>query len=222
MNEHKLIPKTYQYPFGKGGYSVKSFFPKKRVITKDEIKTLVDLKDFKDPAQEYARDIWLFLYRCNGINFVDLLRMRWTSIQGDYIIFFRKKTETTRKNNKTEIIVPITSNLKELIEKIGVKDSPFILGECKEGYLESTFENRRTRLSKRINKNLGVISKQLNLSVPLKMKTARDSYATSLMRGGISKDEIGIMMGHSNSTVTEHYLGTLDIERTHQINSVLQ
>jgi hypothetical protein len=48
------------------------------------------------------------------------------------------------------------------------------------------------------------------------------SYATSLMRGGISKDEIGTMMGHSNSSVTEHYLGTLDIERTQQINSVLQ
>jgi hypothetical protein len=41
------------------------------------------------------------------------------------------------------------------------------------------------------------------------------------MRGGISKDDIGSMLGHSNSIVTEHYLASLDNERTHQINAVL-
>lgn len=220
-NEKKMIPKTYSYPFGKGGYSIKSFFPKKLVMTNDEIKSVVDFKDFENPGQEYSRDVWLLLYRCNGINFVDLLRMRWTDIKGDYIIFFRKKTETTRKNNKKEITVPVTDKLRELIDKIGVKDSPFILGKLQEGYQENTFENRCHKISQKINQDLAFIAGKLGLSVPLKLKTARDAYATTLLRGGISKDEIGSMLGHSNSVVTEHYLASLDIEKTHQINSVL-
>jgi integrase len=220
-NEVILIPKNYQYPFGKSGYSIKNFFPKKLVLTNDEIKSVVEFKDPEKPGLEYSRDIWLLLYRCNGINFVDLLRMRWTDIKGDYIIFFRKKTETTRKNNKKEITVPITEKLRELLDKIGVKDSPFVLGKLHEGYKESTFENRCHKISQKINRDLAVIGGKLNLSVPLKLKTARDSYATTLMRGGISKDEIGSMLGHSNSVVTEHYLASLDIEKTHQINAVL-
>jgi hypothetical protein len=34
----------------------------------------------------------------------------------------------------------------------------------------------------------------------------------------VSKDNIGEMLGHSNSIVTEHYLASLDIEKTHDIN----
>lgn len=58
----------------------------------------------------------------------------------------------------------------------------------------------------------------LHLSVPLKWKTARDCYATTLRRGGVSKDNIGEMLGHANSIVTEHYLASLDIEKTNEIN----
>jgi len=53
--------------------------------------------------------------------------------------------------------------------------------------------------------------------VPLKLKTARDCYATTLKPAGVSKDNIGEMPGHSNLVVTEHYLASLDIEKTKEI-----
>ena len=91
----------------------------------DEIQKVVDFKDFKDDKEmEYARDIWLFLYRANGINFADLIRMRWDSLQGGYLIFFRRKTQSTRKNNIKPITVPITDKLQELIDKVGVERQP--------------------------------------------------------------------------------------------------
>ena len=220
-NEKKVIPLQYEYPFGRSGYSIKNFFPKKIVLSNDEIKSIVEYKDFDTPAEEYARDIWLFLYRTNGINFADLLRMRWDNIKGNCFIFFRVKTETTRKNNIKEIVVPINPKLQEIVAKVGVTDSPFIIGKLEEGYSESTFNNKSRSMRKKINKNLTTISNKLNLSVPLKLKTARDSYASTLKRAGISKDIIGEMLGHSNSVVTEHYLDSLDIEDTFIINDVL-
>lgn len=219
--QNNLIPADYDYPFAHGKYNVKSYFPRKHVLFNEEIQKVIDFKDFDNQRQEYARNVWLLLYRCNGINFADLLRMRWSNIQGNVIIFFRMKTETTRKNAIDEIVVPINSKLSELINKIGVKESPFILGKLSDGYLDTSFENKKTKVSKKINKLLNEISIKLNLSVPLKLKTARDSYATTLKRAGISKDVIGEMLGHSNSIVTEHYLATLDVERVFEVNEVL-
>ena len=221
INEEKVIPESYQYPFGKGGYSIQNFFPRKLVMTNSEIASVIELKEFESKQQEYARDIWEMLYRCNGINFADLLRMRWDNIQGDYLIFFRKKTETTRKSNKKEIVVPLSSKLKDLIDKIGVKDSPFILGKLKDGYSDSMFENKNHKWKKIVNQRLDEISKRLNLSIPLRIKNARDSYAMTLRRAGVSKDNIGDMLGHSNSIVTEHYLGSMNPETTFDINKHL-
>ena len=82
MHEKRTIPSTFPYPFGKGGYSIGSTWPKKQVLKNSEIRKIIALKDFKNAEQEYARDIWLFLYRANGINFADLLRMRWDNIKG--------------------------------------------------------------------------------------------------------------------------------------------
>jgi integrase len=221
ISEEPIIPSYYQYPFGKRGYSIQNLFPSKLVLTNDEIKSVINLKDFDSTKEEYARDIWLFLYRCNGINFADLLRMKWSDIRGGCLEFYRKKTETTRKTNRKKILVPLTNDLKSIIEKVGVKDSPFILGKLNDGYTEKMFDNKNHKLKGQINAQLEIITQKLNLSVPLRTKTARDSYATTLKRAGVSIDRIGEMMGHSNSIVTEHYLASLDRETVFEVNKHL-
>ena len=220
-NEVKLIPEQYVYPFGRGGYSISSFFPTKIVLKEQEIQSIIDMTDFDNPDEMYARDLFLMCYYCNGCNFTDLLRMRWDQIIGNYIIFIRKKTETTRKNNIKDIVVPVDERLQAVIDRVGDKDSPFILGLVKEGYSESTFENKNHRIKQQINRHLTEIGNKLKLSVPLNLSKARDCYASTLMRKGKSRDDISAMLGHSNTIVTEHYLASIDAERTFDINSVL-
>ncbi len=217
----KRLPRGYKYPFGKGGYTIKNFRKSKPVMSNDEIQKVVDFNDFHSKEQEYARDIWLILYRANGMNHADLMRLKWTDIKGQYIVFNRMKTENTRKNNVRDIVVPLYPKLKELIDKIGVKSSPFILGILQEGYNEKTFRNKKDWQQQKVNRNLKYISEKLNLSVELRLKTSRDAYATTLKRSGKSRDEIGEMMGHSTSQVTDHYLATLDMDKTWEINEGL-
>jgi len=221
INELGVFPEKYQYPFGRGQYSVKNHFPRKMVLSQIEIQSIIDFDEFKNEDQRYARDIWLFLYRCNGINFADFLRLKWTNRKGNYFIFLRKKTETTRKNNVKEIVVPINEKIEWIIEKYGKKDSPYIFGLIKEFYTEKSFVNRSHKLRQELNRDLDFLTDKLNLSVPLKLKTARDSYATSLKRAGVPTSQIGEMLGHSNSIVTEHYLGSLDMEKTMEINQYI-
>ena len=205
----KVIPEQYEYPFGKGKCSVSGYFPRKRVLSEKEILSIIEMTEFETPEEQYARDIFLMSYYCNGSNFVDLLRMRWSQISGKYITLIRKKTETTRKNNIKDIVVPIVDKLQSVIDRVGVKSSPFILGQMKEGYSDNYFENKNHKLKGKINGHLTKIGKRLGLSTPLNYSKARDCYATTLMRQGVPIYDISEALGHSDIKTTIHYLASV-------------
>jgi len=221
-NITKFIPQDYEYPFGAGGYGIKTFFPTKIVLRDEEIQAIADLTEFETEKQEWARDIWLFLYRCNGINFVDLLTMRWDYIKGGCFMFYRTKTKTTRRNNIKHIRAPLDVKLKDVLDKIGVKDSPYILGKLKDGYTDTTLANKSHKLCGEINKELKYVTQKLNLSLNLILDIARDSYATTLNRNGHSINHIAEHMGHASPSITsKHYIGQLTVEQSKEINSCL-
>lgn len=217
----KIMPADYIYPFGKGGYSIKSHRKKKNVLREDEISSVIELDHFPNYKQEYARDIWLTLYYGCGINPIDLLRLRWENVESNHIHLIRKKTETTRKSNIQELVLPLTEDLKYYLNLVGDPTSPFVLGKIKEGYTETSLMNRKNRFRIEINTELKKISSRLNLSVPLIMSTARDCYASTLKRKGVPREFIGDMLGHSDPRTTSHYLDSLSIDETFDVNDKL-
>ena len=214
----KVIPKEYEYPFGKGRFTISSYFPSKQVLKESEIKDVIDFKDLSSDEHKFARDVWVLLYRLNGANFADLLRMRWSQIDRDYIFFTRKKTESTRRNNKKLITVTLTDKLLDSISLVGDKDSPFLIGKLKEGYDEETFKNRNHKIKQQINRNLKDIRDQLKLSRPLQLGTARDCYASTLDRNNIPREKTSQMLCHRNMIITEQCLDGLDPNRTSGIH----
>lgn len=221
MKKKNIKPSGYFYPFGKGGYSICEYFPKKQVFTNDEISQIINLDEFQSKEEEFARDIWELLYRCNGINFADLLRLRWDQRNGNCFVFFRKKTENTRKKMRQEIVVPINQKVENIINKVGDKNSPFLLGFLKDGYTDENFDYMNRKIRKNVNKSLKKISERMGLSITLQLKTARDSYATVLKRQGVSVDKISEMLSHSSTAVTRHYLGSMDMESVFSVNENL-
>lgn len=220
-NITKFIPQDYEYPFGAGGYGIRTYFPSKVVLRAEEIQAIAELNEFETKEQEWARDIWLFLYRCNGINFVDLLAMRWDHIKGSSFRFYRTKTKTTRRSNIKPIVAPITDKLQEVLDKIGIKNSSFIIGKMKDGYSDTTLANKSHKLCGEINKELKYVTQKLDLSLNLVLDIARDSYATTLNRNGRSINHIAEHLGHATTIVTQHYVGQLTEEQSKEINSCL-
>ena len=223
INKEKLIPNTYNYPFGKYFYTIGTYETDKPVMSNDEIKSVVDFKNFETPEQEYARDIWLFLYRCHGINYADLLRMKWINSKDGCLTFKRMKTETTRKRHVKRIKVVISPEIQELMDKLGDKDSPYILGLLNKDYVtEEDFNYKKDWEQAKLNSNLKYISEKLKLSVPLKLKTARDCFANTLKRAGVQLDVIGEMMGHGNNYIsTSHYLADSDVNKLRELGKNL-
>lgn len=221
MNEKNVLPSDYVYPFGKAGHSIKNVRKKKRVMSEDEILKVIELDEFDSSKQEFARNIWLVLYYSNGINPIDLLKLRWDSMKEDYFPVIRTKTETTRVYDLQEITIPITEELRYYLDKVGDPSSPFVLGKLKEGYSEITLRNRKNRFRQEINTELKKIGTKLGLSVPLLMSTARDCYAMTLKRNGVPREHTSDALGHSDIRTTSHYLDSLSIDESFAVNSNL-
>jgi site-specific recombinase XerD len=108
-----------------------------------------------------------------------------------------------------------------VLDKIGVKDSPFIIGKMKDGYSDTTLSNKSHKLCGEINKELKYVTHKLDLSLNLVLDIARDSYATTLNRNGRSINHIAEHLGHATTVVTQHYVGQLTVEQSKEINSCL-
>lgn len=221
MKVKKIIPAYYEYPFGEGRYRIRKPRSYKQVLENTEIQALARLKEFDSPEEEYALDIWLFCYRCNGANYVDILRLRWENVQNKCIVYYRKKTETTQTINKRPVRVALNDVIQQSLDKLGKKDGPFVLGLLKEGYSENTITNKSNKERLIINRHLKSIENRLKLSAPLRLSTARDCYATCLKRAGTPTQIISEQLVHSSVNVTENYLGSMNIEEIIKINSVI-
>lgn len=112
-------------------------------------------------------------------------------------------------------MVPLKGKLKD-------KDSPFIIGELKEGYSETTLNNKSHKLAAQINNELKFVTQKLGLSLNLVLDLAKDSYATTLNWNSHTINHIAELIGHSSPVITsKHYIGQLTTEEVKEINSCL-
>jgi hypothetical protein len=109
-----------QYPFGHGKYEIPTGQGRKLALTLQQIKTLVTYTD-RSEATEHYRDLWFFSYLCNGINFADLITLKYSNIQNGEIYFIRAKTINTEKVKK-EICALITPEMQAIIDRWGNPD----------------------------------------------------------------------------------------------------
>ena len=217
----KIIPLTYEYPFD--DYKIPNFVPPKRVITNMEIQKVLDCKDFENIWDEYARDIWEMLYRLNGSNFIDLLLLKWDNIHGNKIVFYRHKTLKTRRNNIRPIEVVINQKVQKLLDKIGDKYSPYVIGQLHEiNFSDQYLNNRNHKLKGRYNARLKKLGQRLGLTLSLDISMARDAYANTHKRAGTNPLKISENMNHSDPrTTTLHYLDNFEFDSDVDVNDVL-
>lgn len=65
---------------------------------------------------EKYRDFWFFSYLCNGINFRDMLFLRYGNIVDGEICFVRSKTSHT-SNHIREIRAVLTPEMRDIIKR---------------------------------------------------------------------------------------------------------
>lgn len=175
-----------------------------------------------------ARDIFVFMFYCNGLNFGDLCRLTFENIDAprNEIIFQRKKT--LRKGEKpTFIYVPILPPMMEIINRKG--------NQSHDGYLfpflnsiepvesnEKIIKKQIRFALEPINTSLKYIANELDLDPEISTSYTRNSYITHLTSELlIDRLVVRMMVGHSTKKdVTAGYV-KLTPKKRREINMKL-
>lgn len=199
------------YPFGRGKYQIKEGSGKKKALNKKQLKAIAEYRD-GSMTTEFYRDLWLFIYFCNGLNVADLISLKFSDIQNGEISFIRKKTKDRTRDVK-RIYAAITPEMYSIINKWGndPKKSVYIFPFLKPGDSAWEHEKKKKNHTKLINKRMKMIGEKLNLG-KITTYVARHTYATVLRNEGVPISIISPMLGHSSVTTTEIYLADLESE----------
>lgn len=203
--------KESDYPFGKGKYQIKEGIGKKKALTKKQLKSIALYSDGNEFTTMY-RDLWLFIYYCNGINVADLINLKFSDIQNGEISFIREKTKD-RTHEAKRIYAVITPEMQTIINKWGnsPKKDIYLFPFMKSGDDAWEHEKKKKNLTKNINDRMKRIGKELNIG-EITTYVARHTYATVLRNEGVPISHISTTLGHTSVTTTEIYLADLETE----------
>lgn len=197
--------KGVDYPFGRNEYMIPKAAVRKLALSKDHIKRLMD---YEGPAcLEEFRDLWLFSYLCNGINFKDMLFLRYSNIVDGEIWFVRSKTKYAYGESKV-IHAVLSPEMEAIISRWGNTRSSadtYIFRFANETNDKFGAEMLVRRVIRQCNTALKKISRQLGIPV-FTTYAARHSFATIMQRSGVEVTFISECLGHSSLVVTENYL----------------
>lgn len=198
-----------KYPFGVGKYEIPEGGRKETALSIEDIRKIEEYAP-RSYSQEIARDIFMFLFYGNGMNFGDMCRLQYSNIDSatKEIVFQRKKT-LKRGERPTYIYVPILDPMIEIINKHGNKKQdgyifPFLNGV--EG--ERNIKEKITLSLAPINEALKSIAATIDIDPGLSTGYARNSYITHLTAElMISPIVVRKMVGHSTrQDVTAGYV----------------
>lgn len=205
------------YPFRKYKISKLKGSSRKIALNKEELERFkkVDLKEHTHLVK--AHKLFMFSYYCRGINWVDMMRLKWEDIYDGKIHYTRRKT-------KQSFIIEILDPVKDILKYFKRWPSttnyvfPILL---KENLSPKQIKYRKHKTLRNYNIELKEIGELAKIDKQLTSYVARHTYATLLYYEGVSVEKISASMGHSSVLVTMSYLKEFDSRDLDLVNRKL-
>jgi integrase/recombinase XerD len=198
------------YPFGRNKYIIPTGNNIKKALTIEEVGKIYHYQTTGDGWERKAKDFWCFSYFCNGINIMDIAKLKYEDIYDGEIHFERSKTIRTNWGRRNTLIsIPILEQAQQIINTWGNKKV------SSESYIFPIITNSGSSLQikkdvQQFTKNMNKYTKRiaLNLGIDKNVTTyvARHTYATVLKRSGAPIEAISESLGHQNVNTTKSYL----------------
>lgn len=184
----------------------------KRAISINDIKRIKNLDLSLKPNIEFARDIFLFLFFCRGMSFIDAAFLRKTDVRNGVLTYRRHKTNQVLR-------IKIINPIKELIDRYSDKSSPYLLPiiDCSAADERKQYE---TAL-RRINNTLKIIADMVKLPVTLTTYVSRHSWATIAKSKNVPVNVISDALGHESIATTQIYLASIDASVIDRVNELI-
>lgn len=156
----------------------------------------------ENPHLINSHKYFLFSYYTRGMNFKDMMYLKWDNIKAGKIYYTRSKT-------KKRFVIRITAPVQEVLDFFtsGDNESSFIFPILlRERMTPQQIFNRKHKVLRRYNKDLREIAEIVVIPDRITSYVARHSYATHMKQKGRSIEVISESMGHSSVEVTMSYL----------------
>lgn len=222
-DHHGIINKQKCYPFGRRKYQIPASKKAKKALSLEDIEKFYNYQ----PAcenEELAKWLWFFCYFGNGMNPKDLANLKYKNIQGEYITFYRAKTELTARNDPKPITVYLNQDMLWVMDRWGNKDkgpTNYIFPFIQPGLTPLQEYLCVPRLTQFINDWTKKIGENLNIQIGLTTIVTRHSFSTRLKKAGVSTEFIQEALGHTDKRTTETYLDSFENEMKKEIASKL-
>ena len=156
-----------------------------------------------------ARDIFMFSYYCRGTAFVDIIRLKKSSVTAGAIVFSRQK-------GRQPIRVTIIPQLEELMDKYS-NQTDYVFPMLDISDSRSLYKQYKLALQ-RINYGLNIIGGRIGLDYPLTTYIARHTWATLVKNLGTPVSVISEGLGHTSERTTRIYLKEFDTSVLDKVN----
>ncbi|WP_415376402.1 phage integrase SAM-like domain-containing protein [Patiriisocius sp. Uisw_017] len=196
------ITQERYYPFK--AYKVSKLKGKniKKALTREQIRLMEELDTEQLAHLINSQNYMIFSYYMGGMNFVDMMKLKWSDIDGNRILYKRSKT---KGRFSTKIMLPVEKILAYYRNKHSKTNYIFPILLSNE-LTPTQIENRKAKTLKKFNKDLKEIASLVGITTNVTSYTIRHSFATNLKYAGISMDVISETMGHQDVNVTKAYL----------------
>lgn len=223
VNRTAIAKELNPFGSGKGKYIIPTGKNIKKALNTQELALLFQYQPPEASTTAMAKDYWIFLYLCNGMNVKDFCLLKWSEIHDNTITFQRAKTKRSKRQAQL-VTVSLKGYAKEVIDKWGIRNL------SKDSYVfphlnssMSAIQQHQTihQLTKTINKYMKRIALELGISKPVTTYTARHSFATILKNSGASNQFISEALAHSDPKTTLNYLNSFEEESIHKTTDAL-
>ena len=212
--QERIVKESY-YPFArsegeKRKYRIREGTGTKTALTPGQILTIANYTP-QTTAMTRSRDLFLLSFHLGGINFKDLLLLKWEHIVNGEIVYTREKTKTTNRK-ATTIRIPLTMPAEDIIYKWGNLDHEYILPFMVINPSPADVRRITQNITRKVNLHLDLIGK--DISIPgISTMVARHSFATILKNSGVPVAFIAETLGHRSLNTTANYLKGFEKEQ---------
>lgn len=199
--KRKIIPKE-MYPFEDYKISKLKTESRKIALSIEEFKKIKNVDLSNEPSLIEAHNYFMFSVYSRGMNFKDMMTLKWSDIHNNRIYYVRSKT---KGKLNFEIIPPLQEILNYY--KAQNRNTDFVFPILlKEDLTPLQIANRHHKVLKRYNLKLKKIAQMVGINKLPTSYVARHSFATILKMSGTPIEKISEMMGHSDVSITISYL----------------
>lgn len=184
----------------------------KRAISIGDIKRIRNLELSFNSNLEFARDIFLFLFLCRGMSFIDAAFLKKADIKNGILTYRRHKTGRV-------LYIKIITPIRELIDRYSNKDSPYLLPIITR--LDTNERKQYESALRRVNNSLKIIADKVKLPIVLTTYVSRHAWATIAKSKNVPINVISDALGHDSIATTQIYLGLIDTSVIDRVNDII-